>query len=143
MLKESFFFVRSLEQPDSNTLPDPGQRTYRILAELVPNHPIYNGHFPGNPIVPGVCQIRMITEIVADIIQKEVILQTADNIKFLSAINPHETPRLTFDISLKPGEHDLLHCNAILSSGDKIFCKCKSVFQTRIRHHANTEDFQV
>ncbi len=31
--------------------------------ELNPEHYIYKAHFPGNPITPGVCIIKMITEV--------------------------------------------------------------------------------
>lgn len=143
MLKENFFRVRSLESPEQRTVPDAFPQSYRIVVELLPDHPIYGGHFPGNPVVPGVCQIRMITELVAGIMKKEVYLQTADNIKFLAAINPFKTPLLSFDIFLKPGMQDSLHCNAIISSEENVFCTCKSVYQIRSSSHDLSKDIHV
>ena len=40
-----------------------------VQVMLNPQHPIYNGHFPQQPVVPGVCMLQMIKECIEKIQQ--------------------------------------------------------------------------
>lgn len=64
----------------------------RVRLHLVPDSMIYQAHFPGHPVTPGVCIIGMVTEMLEDLIGKRVLLTGIANAKFLSVINPLETP---------------------------------------------------
>jgi 3-hydroxyacyl-[acyl-carrier-protein] dehydratase len=134
LLQGTFYSLISSPEIITGSHPSGEQSEIRISVRLHPEHPVFAGHFPGNPVVPGVCQIRMITEILCSILEKELVFRSADPVKFLSTIDPRETSLLTFVLSVKPDGDDLLHCNAVISSGDKIFCKCKSVYQIREAH---------
>lgn len=37
---------------------------WRAVVELAAKHPIYEGHFPGNPVLPGVCTLEIVKECV-------------------------------------------------------------------------------
>ena len=64
-------------------------------------HPIFKGHFPGNPVTPGVCMIQIIKELAEKIVGEKLFMQSASNIKFMAIINPEINPNLelTLDIS--------------------------------------------
>lgn len=34
--------------------------TFRVRLDAA--HPIYAGHFPGNPVLPGVCTLQIVRE---------------------------------------------------------------------------------
>ena len=51
-------------------------------------HPIFSGHFPDNPIVPGVVQVQIIKELMEKKFEQNLILSQAKIIKFLSIISP-------------------------------------------------------
>ena len=54
MLLENFYkIIHRKERED-------GKREIEI--ELNPGHALYQGHFPGQPVVPGVCTLQMIKE---------------------------------------------------------------------------------
>ncbi|PHS67735.1 MAG: 3-hydroxyacyl-ACP dehydratase [Flavobacterium sp.] len=63
------------------------------------SHDIFKGHFPGNPIMPGVCMMQIIKELTEEILDKELLLQTSTNIKFMAKINPETHPNLVLNIS--------------------------------------------
>ncbi len=63
------------------------------------NHEIFNGHFPGNPIMPGVCMMQIIKELIEQVLDKNLFLQTSTNIKFMAKINPKINPNLLLNIS--------------------------------------------
>jgi len=65
------------------------------------NHLIFQGHFPGNPIVPGVCMIQLVREVMEVKEKKTLRMAEGDNIKFLSVINPEQTPSVNLNIRYK------------------------------------------
>jgi len=64
--------------------------------ELNPSCFIYQAHFPGEPITPGVCIMQMGKEVLEDALGKPLQVAAVKNIKFLSIISPKETTRITY-----------------------------------------------
>ncbi|NQV02729.1 MAG: 3-hydroxylacyl-ACP dehydratase [Bacteroidia bacterium] len=127
MLQGTFFHILQISENKDEAILGSLASTFQVVISLDPDHPVYQGHFPGNPVVPGVCQIRMITEIISEITRKEVRLLEADTIKFLSMINPGEHPELTVDCTLKETEDGSIRVTASISDDDKVFFKSKSL----------------
>lgn len=79
-----------------------------ILAKvhLNKNHAIFEGHFPGNPVMPGVCMIQIIKELTEETTGKNLFLAVSSNIKFMAIINPEKNPdlQLSIDITQENGE---------------------------------------
>ena len=61
---------------------------------LLPESPVYKGHFPGYPITPGVCLVEIALELMGP-----VRLVAAKNIKFTSPVIPAEGMELRFKLS--------------------------------------------
>jgi 3-hydroxyacyl-[acyl-carrier-protein] dehydratase len=57
---------------------------------------IYQAHFPGEPITPGVCIIQIAKELLEDYAQKRYQIKTIKNVKFLNVISPVTTPHVTY-----------------------------------------------
>jgi 3-hydroxyacyl-[acyl-carrier-protein] dehydratase len=55
-------------------------------------HAIFKGHFPGNPVVPGVCMMEIVKELLQLQISKTLMLRKAGNVKFLQLITPDVQP---------------------------------------------------
>ncbi len=64
-------------------------------------HDVFKGHFPGNPVTPGVCMMQIIKELTEQIVSEKLFMQSASNIKFMSIINPEKNAdlKLTLDIT--------------------------------------------
>ena len=79
-----------------------------ILAKVHLNedHAIFKGHFPGNPVMPGVCMIQIIKELTEETTGKNLFLAVSSNIKFMDIINPEKNPdlQLSIDITQENGE---------------------------------------
>ena len=58
------------------------------------DHPIFAGHFPGQPVVPGACQLQIVQELLSHLLGGEYHLVKADQIKFLTPIDPRSHPRI-------------------------------------------------
>ncbi|BBA34786.1 acyl-CoA synthetase/AMP-acid ligase [Methylocaldum marinum] len=61
-----------------------------------PEHPALPGHFPGNPVVPGVVILDEIVRLWLEA-HPDVRLAGIPAAKFLSVLRPGETCRLRFD----------------------------------------------
>ena len=71
------------------------------VAKIVLNkdHDIFKGHFPDNPVMPGVCMMQIIKEPIEKVLDKNLFLQTSTNIKFMAKINPETNPDLMINIA--------------------------------------------
>jgi 3-hydroxyacyl-[acyl-carrier-protein] dehydratase len=54
----------------------------------------FQGHFPGNPILPGVCQIEMVLAVLEKALKHKMTLKTLDRGKYVNAVKPDETVRI-------------------------------------------------
>lgn len=80
-----------------------GEGIIRANLRLNPAHPIFAGHFPGRPILPGACQLQLIGELLSHTTAKVCRLQQAGTIKFLTMIDPREHD--TLQMTLHYGPH--------------------------------------
>ena len=92
MLLKDFYTVNRLET-------EANKSTATITINN--NHEVFKGHFPGNPITPGVCMMQIIKELTEGIVEEKLFMESSSNIKFMAIINPDKTPNLvlTLDIS--------------------------------------------
>ncbi|NVO18770.1 MAG: hypothetical protein HXX13_03670 [Bacteroidetes bacterium] len=79
------------------------------------NHELFNGHFPGNPIVPGVCSVQIIGELLSLNFGKEYHLVSSDNIKFITLVNPLEYRELRYEVSVLNQSPDSLAIKCIVT----------------------------
>ena len=121
ILKDDFYTIVSLTT-------DKG--IVEASLELNPAHPIFEGHFPGQPVVPGVCMVQMIKEILETVTGRTLMLKQADHIKFLSVINPVEAKPVRASVRYSKGEYDEWTVVAALNCEERICLKLKAVFVT-------------
>ena len=62
-----------------------------------PDHPIFAGHFPGHPIVPGACLVQIAQELLSDCLGQQVNLTAIRNLKFRQPITPDMEIRYIID----------------------------------------------
>ncbi len=95
------------------------QDTSNFQIALVAEHPIYQAHFPGEPVTPGVCIIQMGVELLSEHCQRELKLVAAKNIKFQAVISPVETPELTYTFDkVQPLEDGSIKAQVTVVSGE-------------------------
>jgi 3-hydroxyacyl-[acyl-carrier-protein] dehydratase len=59
-----------------------------VKIRLLSSSAIYQGHFPGSPVTPGVCQVGMIAELLWTCFGKNVTLREIKNLKFMEVLRP-------------------------------------------------------
>jgi len=92
-------------QNDFYTLND-WQRTEGKLScrlAFAPAHRIFAGHFPGNPIVPGVCTMAIVKKILEEALQQKLVLKESKGVKFLGLIDPTMSPTMSLSWNEEAG----------------------------------------
>ncbi len=72
-----------------------GDNEYNCLIVFNAGHSIFAGHFPGHPVVPGVCMMEIVKELMQGILNKPLMLSNAGNVKFLQLITPDIQPTIS------------------------------------------------
>ncbi|MEO7522815.1 MAG: 3-hydroxyacyl-ACP dehydratase [Ferruginibacter sp.] len=91
-------------------------------------HPIFEGHFPGQPVVPGVCMMQMIKELVETELKYKMQLRKADHLKFLAVINPIENPTIFAEVSYDDNDAGNVFVTGRLYKNETTFLKFKGIF---------------
>ncbi|MBC7827742.1 MAG: 3-hydroxyacyl-ACP dehydratase [Chitinophagaceae bacterium] len=99
-----------------------------LLLELNPDHHIFEGHFPQLPVVPGVCMMQMVKELVEDFTGQRLRLAKADHLKFLTIINPRENKLLQVDIAINSRSTQGVQVTASFFHQATVFFKFKGGF---------------
>lgn len=82
------------------------ESTATFVVELRADCPVYEGHFPGNPIAPGACNIEMVRQCASLALGHEVRIAAIRMCKFMMLIRPGEPQYLTIEISWHDGKMD-------------------------------------
>jgi 3-hydroxyacyl-[acyl-carrier-protein] dehydratase len=91
-------------------------------VRLNPLSVIFAGHFPGNPILPGVIQVKIAVECAGMELGHSVQLKELIQAKFLQYVDPRVNGELLCRCEVRPEETGY-KVNAVISTGDVIFSK--------------------
>ena len=94
MLNNSFY-IATLMSNDAAL----GHAQYEITFSK--NHPIFKGHFPNQPVVPGVTLIQMTKELVVSGFRFPFKMNSIISTKFLQVINPLDNKSYILNLSIR------------------------------------------
>lgn len=115
---------------------------FSVLIRLNPFHEVFKGHFPGNPVLPGVCFIQILKEILKNQLKKDLVFDNFGSIKFFSIVNPRVNGLLHFEVEMKSTVNGGTSFNALVFFESGVFCRLRGAFRLitpgpdsiRIRH---------
>lgn len=96
MLLKDFYTVKT-ETINGN------QASFRV--SLNPAARIYEGHFPGNPVTPGVCIIQMIVECASRLVGEDAAIRSINRCRFLKPVIPGDCEY--YDVEIKVEKKDI------------------------------------
>jgi 3-hydroxymyristoyl/3-hydroxydecanoyl-(acyl carrier protein) dehydratase len=71
--------------------------SYETTVMISKDHPSLKGHFPGNPVVPGVVILGAVVDALRKETGPDVKVVGASTLKFLSPLRPDETMVISLD----------------------------------------------
>lgn len=89
-----------LEDKGLYTLTDFRREESAITAaiRLQSAHEIFTGHFPGRPVLPGVCMLQISQELLEKATGTRLLMHRTGQVKFLQPVDPEKTPELQISI---------------------------------------------
>ncbi|MFL9844650.1 3-hydroxyacyl-ACP dehydratase [Flavobacterium rhizosphaerae] len=92
MLLKDFYKLKSLDKT--------AEGKYTACITINAAHDVFKGHFPGNPVTPGVCMMQIIKELTQQVANTPLTMKSASNVKFMALINPEVTPELKLELEI-------------------------------------------
>jgi 3-hydroxyacyl-[acyl-carrier-protein] dehydratase len=98
-------------------------------AEILVNkeHQIFQGHFPNNPILPGVCMVQLISDLISNTLKKDIHFNSLKRIKFLNILNPIINNKINIEIIFIEGKEDI-NFDAKIFYNDIIYFKMQGKY---------------
>lgn len=94
MLRDKFYELKTLKPVGDS------DNEFEAVVRLNKDSEIFKGHFPDNPVAPGVCMVQILKELTSKITKTKLTMQSASNIKFMALINPELNPDVKFTIHI-------------------------------------------
>lgn len=75
-----------------------------FLLNLLPDSPVYQGHFPEKAVAPGVCNIEMIKSCAEIVVNQPLFLAYIGQCRLTALVTPGDYPQLQLNLQLTPIE---------------------------------------
>lgn len=120
MLMNDFYHIEYLQR-------DPNSVSCKVAFNS--QHDIFKGHFPGQAVVPGVCMMEMVKELLEQQTDQDLWLTNAGQVKFLQLVTPDTQPVVT--ITWKPSRKGYNVNAAFKNEGDNDIFKLSGDFEKK------------
>ena len=107
IFRNNLYIVNQCDKSDESAL---------FHIELNANHTIYQAHFPGQPITPGVCLLQIARELLEDYCSHDLEIRHVKNIKFLSVVSPIEHSNICISLGHITDTPGSVQCRAQVES---------------------------
>ncbi len=87
-----------------------------VSVTIAANSPWFSGHFPGDPILPGIAQLKMVTDLIAKSTQGTSRMTGLSRVKFRKIVRPEEV----LDINVTCGNKADQYNFKITSAGEDV-----------------------
>ncbi|MBB77565.1 MAG: 3-hydroxyacyl-ACP dehydratase [Crocinitomicaceae bacterium] len=96
--------------------------------KILKNHSIFEGHFPKNPVTPGVVQMEIIKELVKECHKENIELISVSNCKFLAILNPEKNELINVILKINTAEKNEIKVTSFIKNDDNVFLKMNSIY---------------
>ena len=116
MLLNSYFTIASHRQQEDGHYFD-----LRLIADCE----VYQGHFPGRPVSPGVCSLQMIKECAEQVVGRPLMLPLVNQCRYTALLTPQDCPEIQLHLVLTDQEGSYL-LTAKLFRGETTYLELKA-----------------
>ena len=116
ILLNDFFTIQELSQTADSA---------KAMIAIDPAHAIFTGHFPGQPVVPGVCMMQIVKEIVETVTGKRTNMGTVQEMKFLALIDPLKNNLIHVEVMCTTDNTDSIQVSATMAGAGVLHFKFK------------------
>ncbi|WP_052172530.1 hypothetical protein [Psychroserpens jangbogonensis] len=120
MLLDDFYEVLDLKSEDDQTVI--------ALVKINEEHRIFEGHFPKNPVTPGVAMLQILKNCLEIHLGETLLMQRLSHVKFLTVVDPTIENILTFTIEISPQAEGFKIKNHTSFRDGRSILKCNVTF---------------
>ena len=115
----NLFIIKSTEETETGF-------TAQLLCN--PTHPVYQAHFPGNPITPGACLLQTAGALMQQKMGRPLFLKSSKNIKYLSLLVPAEDKEVKFGFSRVMESETECKAQVVIADESTVYSKMSLTF---------------
>ena len=86
---------------------------------------VYQGHFPGEPVSPGICNIQMIKECAEQTVGKPLFLNNLQQCRLTTLVTPLAHPKVEVTIQMEEKD-EFYKLKATLGKGEEVYLDLKA-----------------
>lgn len=120
MKNEHVFGIENIIEHESGNIS--------TTISLDQHHPVFAGHFPGIPVLPGVIMMKIAKNCLETHLKRRLKLSSIDSMKFLNMVNPVVQPRIELQLSYATTPDGMFRVDAKLSWGETVFFKMTKAY---------------
>lgn len=122
MILQNFYTIETKEVSDDKNIAS-------IDIKVNKDHTIFKGHFPDNPVMPGVCMMQIIKEITEDIVDSKLFMERCSNVKFMALINPEINSKLNLELQISEDEDGIIKVKNISKFEETVALKLTAYYR--------------
>lgn len=111
--------------------PNIDNAEYSISLRPDSSHVIYQAHFPGSPVTPGVCIIKVIGEIIEEYFSLDIELQKVKNLKFIVPVIPTKDTEINVLFSQLEIDEDVVCARGTIENGETVYSKFSTLWKIK------------
>ncbi len=119
LFKDNFYTI---------TAHSPSESGHSFGIELNAAHSIFEGHFPNNPVTPGVVQMEIVKELLCEATGRNLALKKMGNCKFLAILNPATDAGVNIDLKITEGEDNEIKASAVIKNDNAVYLKMSASY---------------
>lgn len=119
ILNDTFYTVIELTK---------GENAVDATIKLNASHAIFEGHFPNNPVTPGVVEMEIVKEILSLGLEKPLKMKTMSSCKFLAVLNPINVENVHVKISISEMDDTFVRISGQLADDTTSFLKIAATY---------------
>lgn len=112
----------------SYTITESSSNNLLISIIIDPSHEVYKGHFPQQPVTPGVILVEMVRKILSTHTGKDLFFSAAKELKFMSPVLPEQHTQIDLSLGYEAIEEGY-KVACVFKSDDTVFTKLKGTFR--------------
>ncbi len=103
------------------------EKTATFQLRLNAKHAIFEGHFPGKPVTPGVVQLEIIKDLLSETLATKVELKQLTACKYTSILDPETHPEITLTLQHQEVEFGT-KITAVIGKEETTFTKVSAIY---------------
>ena len=117
MLIKDYYTIENVSKQENGVV--------RFGISLNADCPVYEGHFPGEPVSPGVCNIQMIKECAEQVAGKSLLLNNLQQCRLTTLVTPIQHPQVEVTILLEE-KGDAYKLKATIGKDEDVYLDLKA-----------------